>query len=173
MNAVERTWETFIWSIGQYLIVNSKSRTDSNGKSSDRLTDRLAIFEAKGDAFASPRDVQDLVGDEAVGCQLVDVRVGPPDLLEERLSGAIHVPTPVVLDRLDEFSREATIVVYCWDTWCSLATSAAIPLLERGYDVRELHGGVAAWNTLELPTEPVESTDPTVPLEAIEDDCGC
>lgn len=151
----------------------TKSHTDSNGESSDRLTDRLAFFEAKRDAFASPRHVQDLIDDEAVDCQLVDVRVGPPDLLDERLSGAIHVPAPVVLDRLDEFSREATIVVYCWDTWCSLATSAAIPLLERGYDVRELHGGVAAWNTLELPTEPVESTDPTISLEVIEDDCGC
>lgn len=153
--------------------MHAKSRTDSNGESPDRLTDRLAVFEAKRDAFASPREVQDLLDDETVDCQLVDVRVGPPDLLEQRLPGAVHVPTPTVLDRLDELSREATIVVYCWETWCSLATKAAIPLLERGYDVRELHGGVAAWNTLELPTEPVESTAPTVPMEGIEDDCGC
>lgn len=161
------------WPTGQIRIVHSKSHTPSNVESSDRLSDRRAFFETKRDAYASPRDVQGLLTDDAVDCQLVDVRVGPPELLEERLPGAIHVPAPAVVDRLDAFSADATIVVYCWDTWCSLATRAAIPLLERGYDVRELHGGVAAWNALELPTEPVESTAPTVPLESPDDDCGC
>ena len=30
---------------------------------------------------------------------------------------------------------------------------AAILLLENGYDVQELSGGIAAWNTLQLPVE--------------------
>lgn len=137
------------------------------------MNTRLAFFEAKQDAFASPREVQDMVDDETIDCQVVDVRVGPPELLDQRISGAIHVPTPTVMDQLDDFSKEATIVVYCWETWCSLATKAAIPLLERGYDVRELHGGIAAWNTLDLPTEPVESAAQTVPMEETENDCGC
>ena len=151
--------------------MHSKSRTDANAESPDQLTERLSFFEAKRDAYASPRDVQELQDDDAVDCQLVDVRVGPPDLLDERLPGAVHVPAPAVVDRLDEFSTEAPVVLYCWDTWCSLATKAAIPLLERGYDVRELHGGVAAWNTLALPTEAVEDTAPTVPVD--DEECGC
>jgi hypothetical protein len=41
----------------------------------------------------------------------------------------------------------------CRDTWCSLATAAAIILLEHGYCVKELYGGVAAWQSLHLPEE--------------------
>ncbi|MFZ4453612.1 hypothetical protein [Salibacterium aidingense] len=44
------------------------------------------------------------------------------------------------------------IVLYCWDTWCTLASKAADLLLENGFDAKELYGGLAAWKTLDFPT---------------------
>ncbi len=41
----------------------------------------------------------------------------------------------------------------CWDTWCSLATSAALVLIGHGLRVKELYGGIAAWETLRMPEE--------------------
>jgi len=48
-------------------------------------------------------------------------------------------------DKLGELPKNKTIVVYCWDTWCNMAAKAAIILLENGYDVLELSGGIAVW----------------------------
>jgi rhodanese-related sulfurtransferase len=47
--------------------------------------------------------------------------------------------------------KDKLLVLYCWDTWCSLATSAAVVLIDHGYRVKELYGGVKAWKTLRLP----------------------
>jgi rhodanese-related sulfurtransferase len=45
---------------------------------------------------------------------------------------------------LNELPKDKMIVPYCWDTWCSLATTAAVVLADHGYRVKELFGGVAA-----------------------------
>ncbi|ELZ78179.1 rhodanese domain-containing protein [Haloferax larsenii JCM 13917] len=119
-----------------------------------------------------------LQDEEQADVTLVDVRVGPPSLLEEHIPGSIHIPQSDIEARADELPDDSLIVLYCWDTWCSLAIKSAIPLLERGYDVKELYGGIAAWNTLELPTEPVEDAEQKTAEQKIQDDgwdksCGC
>jgi rhodanese-related sulfurtransferase len=50
-------------------------------------------------------------------------------------------------------SRDKLIVLYCWDTGCSLATRAALIGLEHDYRVKELYGGIAAWEILRLPEQ--------------------
>ena len=50
-------------------------------------------------------------------------------------------------------------MLYCWDTWCSLATTSALILLGHGYREKELFGGVAAWKTLHLPEEIVPAAE--------------
>ncbi len=42
---------------------------------------------------------------------------------------------------------------------CSLITSSALVLLEHGYRVKELYGGIAAWETLRFPEEELGSAD--------------
>jgi rhodanese-related sulfurtransferase len=61
------------------------------------------------------------------------------------------VPEPEIGERLAELPKDKLIVLYCCDTWCSLATSAAVVLLNNGYRAKELYGGIAAWETLHLP----------------------
>jgi rhodanese-related sulfurtransferase len=40
-----------------------------------------------------------------------------------------------------------------------LATSSALVLLEHGYRVKELYGGIAAWKTLRMPEEELGQAD--------------
>lgn len=138
----------------------------------DGLEERLAYFKSKHDAYVSPMDVKRKQDTESAQIQLVDVRVGPPDRLSERIPGSIHIPQTEIRERIDEIQNDAEIILYCWASWCSLATKAAIPLLERGFDVTELYGGIAAWNTLELPTESVEPKSPPQELNS-DDKCDC
>jgi rhodanese-related sulfurtransferase len=112
-------------------------------------------FRAKEAAYISPMGVKTLLDLGAQDVVVVDVRIGPPELLKTKIPGAIEMPAPSVAARWAELPREKLIVLYCWDTWCSLATSVALVLLDKGYRVKELHGGTKAWKTLRLPEEPV------------------
>ena len=85
------------------------------------------------------------------------MRIGPRPT---RIHGAIDLPEPEISARLDELPKDRLLVLYCWETWCSLATKAAIPLLEAGFTVQELFGGIAAWNALHLPTEATDGPKP-------------
>ena len=53
--------------------------------------------------------------------------------------------------QMKNLPKNKLLVLYCWETWCSLATKAAIPLLEKGFKVKELYGGIAAWETMGYP----------------------
>ena len=119
--------------------------------------DRLQYFKARLDATMSPVDVMHALRSNPKSICVVDVRNGTAELLKDRIVGAMQIPQSVILDRLNLLPKDRTVVLYCWDTWCSLAVKAAVPLLERGYDVKELFGGVTAWKTLKFPMEPVDS----------------
>jgi rhodanese-related sulfurtransferase len=62
-----------------------------------------------------------------------------------------------MLEQIDRVPMDRQVVIYCWDTWCSLAAEAAVLLLERSFDAREMYGGIKAWKTLRFPTEPVDA----------------
>lgn len=118
---------------------------------------RLDYFKARLDATMSPVDVMYAMQATPTNICLVDVRNGPAELLKDRILGALQVPQTVILDRLAQLPKERTLVVYCWDTWCSLATQTAVSLLEKGFDVKEMYGGMKAWQTLKFPTEAADA----------------
>jgi rhodanese-related sulfurtransferase len=86
---------------------------------------------------------------------IVDVRNAPPHMKKEKIQGALEIPLNELEQRLDKLPKDPLIVVYCWDVWCNMAKKASIILLEHGYQVKELSGGIASWTTLKLPTEAV------------------
>jgi len=118
---------------------------------------RLEYFKARLDATISPVEVHKLLRTHPESACVVDVRNGPADVLAERIPGAWQMPQSTILLRQGRLPKDRTLILYCWDTWCSLAAEVAVPLLERGFHVREMYGGIKAWKTLKFPTEPADS----------------
>lgn len=118
---------------------------------------RLDYFKARLDATMSPVDLFHALQANSGRICPVDVRNGPASLLHARIPGALQIPQNLLLQRLHLLPRNRELILYCWDTWCSLAAQAALPLIESGFAVRELAGGIASWKTLRFPIEPVDA----------------
>ncbi|MGP0091416.1 MAG: rhodanese-like domain-containing protein [Xanthobacteraceae bacterium] len=116
-------------------------------------------FRAKAAAYTSPMTVKAWFDAGKSDFVLVDVRIPAPQMTW-RIPGSIPIPADTMEQRFAELPKDKLIVLYCWDTWCSLATTAALVLVDHGYRVKELFGGVAAWKTLHLPEEAVPATAP-------------
>ncbi len=122
------------------------------------------FFRAKAAAYLSPMSVKAMLDQEDKDVVLVDVRLPGPQLTW-RIPGSVAIPVTAIRDRSRELPKDKMIVLYCWDTWCSLATTAALVLLEQGYRVEELYGGVAAWQALRLPQQAVTGEDTVAPAD--------
>ena len=116
------------------------------------------LFSAKAAAYVSPMTIKDWREEGRLNFVLVDVRKRHPQPAK-KITGALWLPQPEIADRWAELPTNKLIVLYCWDTWCSLATSAALALLEHGFHVKELYGGIAAWETLRMPEEELPHAD--------------
>lgn len=123
------------------------------GDPKPQATRALHYFRMRLEATCSPMDVKRLRETRPDSLVLIDVRVGPKPC---KAQGAIEIPQTEIVARMGELPREKLLVLYCWETWCGLAAKAAVPLLEAGFRVKEMHGGIAAWEKLGLPTEPAE-----------------
>src|SRR5665213_3191127 len=109
------------------------------------VMNRLEYFKARLEATITPLEVLKLLKTHPESICVVDVRNGPPKLLGERVPNALQIPQNVILLHTGRLPKDRTLVLYCWDTWCKLAAEAAVSLLERGFDVREMYGGMRAW----------------------------
>ena len=109
----------------------------------------LEYFKAKLDATISPVGLEAMQREAPTSFLLIDVRIGP---VPTRIPWALIIPETDIQKRMVDLPKDKLLVLYCWETWCSLATKAAIPLLEAGYQVKELFGGIAAWETMGFPT---------------------
>ena len=118
---------------------------------------RIEYFKARLDATMTPVNLLLELKSAPDQICVVDVRNGPASLLVDRIAGAIQIPQSEILSQLSRLPKDRTLVLYCWDTWCDLAIRGAVPLLEHGYDVKELFGGIKAWKTLHFPTEPAHA----------------
>jgi rhodanese-related sulfurtransferase len=116
------------------------------------------LFSAKAAAYVSPMTIKDWQQEGRSNFVLVDVRKRHPRPVK-MITGALWLPQPEIAERWAELPKDKLIVLYCWETWCSLATSAALVLLEHGYRVKELYGGIGAWEALRLPEQELPSTD--------------
>ena len=81
--------------------------------------------------------------------QVVDVR-NPGEVEAGALPGAVNIPLPVLMGRLDELDSSRPTVVYCAGGYRSAAASSA--LSANGFDtVADLIGGYDAWVALAAP----------------------
>ncbi|WED29429.1 hypothetical protein L3V77_18565 [Vibrio sp. DW001] len=113
----------------------------------------IEFFESKIKCTVSPMDYLNELNRDKDTVVLVDVRNAPAHIKKDKIKGAIEIAQSDLADNLDKISKDKRVVVYCWDTFCNLGAKAAITLLNNGYDVRELSGGIAAWKSVRLEIE--------------------
>src|SRR5699024_11848897 len=77
------------------------------------------------------------------------------------------LPEQDLQNHINEIPKDKEIIVYCWDVWCNTASKVAASLLEKGYRVRELSGGIAAWQQMNFPV-----TD-FIQKNNVPNDCEC
>jgi rhodanese-related sulfurtransferase len=103
--------------------------------------DALSFFAAK---LAFETDVSD-VADDPASVTLVDAR-GLAAWRQGHIPGAIHLPTGMIPIRAAKLLEPGKpVVTYCWGPGCNGATRAALALAERGYEVKEMIGGIEYW----------------------------
>jgi rhodanese-related sulfurtransferase len=113
--------------------------------------DALTFFAAK---LAFETDVSDVAAALPTGnFTLVDTR----DLRAWRqghIPGAVHLPRGMIPIRAARLlAEDRPVVVYCWGPGCNGATRSALALTERGYQVKEMIGGIEYWIREGFPIE--------------------
>lgn len=126
---------------------------------------QISYFKNRVESTFSPMDYMTEKKRQPENYLLIDVRNGAPALKKEKIQGALEIPLSELEIRLDEIPKDKEIVLYCWDVWCNTAAKASIMLIENGYSVKELNGGIAAWKTMGFPLIPLINNE--------EQDCGC
>jgi rhodanese-related sulfurtransferase len=111
----------------------------------------IAHFEAKLAFETGPIGLQHSLKSGAP-VQIIDLRT--PELFAKgHIPGAINILFENFEKETAKFSRDKTIVVYCYDVLCHLSTKAALWLAKKGYKVQELIGGWDGWVEHQLPVE--------------------
>jgi rhodanese-related sulfurtransferase len=102
-------------------------------------------FEARLAFQTDVSDVQCALAGGEPGFTLVDTR----DLAAWRqghIPGAVHLPTAMIPVRAARLlSPDVPVVTYCWGPGCNGSTKAASALVQRGYQVKEMIGGIEYW----------------------------
>lgn len=127
----------------------------------------LDYFNARLEATISPMDFLKSKQMDPEKYFLIDARNGPTHVRSVTIQDANIIPEQELQDRLNEIPKEKEIIIYCWDVWCNTAAKVAKFLLERGYKVKELTGGIAAWQEMNFPVSKSTQDD------NISDNCGC
>jgi rhodanese-related sulfurtransferase len=87
--------------------------------------------------------------------KIIDVRIGPADIRKEKILGVDEIPLTELPQRIGDLPRDKKIALVTWGPECTLAKAGSLILLNAGFDVTEIGGGLAAWKASGLPTEPV------------------
>lgn len=124
--------------------------------------------------LAFETDPSDLAGDLAAGATadgrivVVDTR-SPEGYALAHLPGAINLPHGTIDETTTaDLDPDALYVTYCWSPACNASTRGAANLASLGFRVKELIGGLSAWQAEGYATE---GSSVTTPVREI--DCAC
>lgn len=110
----------------------------------DMLNRRLAYEIDVMDAFKAQREQSAII---------VDTR-RQTSWNHGHVTGSVHLPSTALDDIGEEITNaRITLIVYGWGPGCNGATCAALELLQQGFDVREMTGGIEYWIRNGLPIE--------------------
>ncbi len=119
------------------------------------LRNGLRSLESRGDLTATTERVSPALAAEMLATReplVVDVRT-PGEREQKFVAGSVSIPLNHLTERLQELPADRPLLVYCAGGYRS--SIAASLLKQKGFtQVSEIAGGLAAWETAHLPTEP-------------------
>jgi rhodanese-related sulfurtransferase len=112
----------------------------------------VQYFQAKLAFEMTPWSLKALLEKTPEAITLLDVR-SPEMYALAHLPTAINIPLVDLVSKLSTLPKNKTVVTYCGNLTCALAPKAALELAQKGFQVRELIGGIATWQENGFPVE--------------------
>jgi rhodanese-related sulfurtransferase len=104
--------------------------------------ERIMIYSVHGFEHISAEELQEKIG-QGGNFLLLDVRT-PAEHMAHAIEGSHLMPVQHLASRAAELPRDKEIVVYC--RVGNRSTAAAAYLSNLGFNVKNLDGGIAAWD---------------------------
>ena len=129
------------------------------------MDDQLRHYKAKLEYEIDPWDLNEALGrGDKIG--LVDTRTSEA-YRRSHLPGAMNIPHRTMSHATTtHLDKGALIVTYCDGIRCNGSTKGALNMLQLGFRVKELIGGIDCWRHDGYPVEGVETVEPA-------GSCGC
>lgn len=120
--------------------------------------DAAAHFRGRLAYETDPADVADQMAADPASIVLVDTRSSEA-YADAHLPGAVSLPHATIdTDALAGLPAEALLVTYCWSISCNAGTKGAARIAALGRPVKEMIGGIAAWQAEGYPVEGAAAT---------------
>ena len=125
---------------------------------SEKKTARLSsldladYFQRKLEAELGPHDLKHRMAKGEGDFVVLDVR-SREGFQGGHIPGAKSIPFEELAERFKELPKDKEIISYCWDVTCLLCTRAALFLAKKGFQAKELLGGIEEWKKVNFPVE--------------------
>ena len=128
------------------------TRTVPAPKTQKLVISAVDHFSAKLAYEMTPWALKNILEKDAASIVLLDVR--PVEMYAAaHLPHAITIPLMNLVSKLNTLPKNKTIVTYCGNLGCGLAPKAALELAQKGFQVKELVGGIEMWQEKGFPVE--------------------
>jgi rhodanese-related sulfurtransferase len=128
------------------------TRTVSAPKTQKLMISAVDHFSAKLAYEMTPWALKSVLEKNVDSIVLLDVR--PVEMYAAaHLPHAVNIPLMDLVSKLKTLPKNKTIVTYCGNIACSLAPKAALELAQKGFQVKELVGGIEMWQEKGFPIE--------------------
>ena len=129
------------------------------------MDDQLRHYKAKLEYEIDPWDLNEALdrGDKIL---LIDTR-SPEAYWKSHIPGAMNIPHRTMSNATTgHLDKGALIVTYCDGIRCNGSTKGALNMLQLGFRVKELIGGIDCWRYDGYPVDGLETAQPA-------GSCGC
>lgn len=129
------------------------------------MNDQVQYYKAKLQYEIDPWDLNEALG-RGDKILLVDTR-SPEAYERSHIPGAVNIPHRTMSTTTTaHLDKEALVVTYCDGIRCNGSTKGALNMVQLGFRVKELIGGIDCWRVDGYPVDGLEPVQPT-------GSCGC
>ena len=129
------------------------------------MDEQLRHYRAKLEYEIDPSDLNEARG-RGERILVVDTRSSEA-FRKSHIPGAVNIPHRTMSNAATaHLDKEAVIVTYCDGIRCNGSTKGALKMLQLGFRVKELIGGLDCWREDGYPVDGLETAEPAA-------SCGC